>query len=178
MILSLGQRLVTQPVERLQGEYVYGEVSWQLLDQLSKRLPMWSIQTMTDLGCGYSKVVWYFSLIHQVKSYGIEYHSYYIRISRWLQSLFQIPNCTIQEGDFLKDQLPESSCYFMAGTCFSESTIQKLLSRLIQIAPMAYICSVTVPLKHPQVTLVDEVTGYTSWGKDSVYIYQLKGCES
>lgn len=164
--------------------YIYGEIQFLPFFALLAEVKPKPTEVFYDLGSGAGKAVFAAALCFDfLKLYGIEK----------LPALSQLANTQIKKAkmlaeedahlsqrfshiqfineDFLDCDFSDGDVIFIAATCYSYPTWDKLMTKLAYLKPGSRVIVATKKITHPQFQLISVSEECMSWGVNSVYIY-------
>lgn len=182
--------------------FIYGEVTFKTLTYILEYLyNVYSINLngiFYDLGSGIGKAIFSAALTFPFKKYiGIEYIQTLNHYSNIIKSKFKrnfpllrkedrilnekfkniTPDITFKYGDFLKENLLNASFIFINSTCFSNSLMKELSSKIInEVMSGCIIITITSELecKENEFEKLNVLRRYMAWGISNIYIYIKK----
>lgn len=149
---------------------VYGELSYSGLFRVFSQLQLPARSTIVDLGAGYGKVLFYSALSWNYIAVGLERVSSYVCFFDFLKRLLRLSSVTMLKRNIFYDEIPVGDVYIISGTCFSDRGLSDLADRLVSLAPEASFVSLSSPLAHTRLQVLNEFDVVCSWGRSCVYV--------
>lgn len=157
----------------LSSEYdlTYGELAIPTVDRILDQLNLSSHDHLVDLGSGRGRVV-LLAAVRGIHALGIECVPALIQAARYGAGP-DLPLAQFSQDNFLHVSLQDATVIWAVGTCWSETTRQQLLQKLLQLSANTWIISLTRPFEHPRLPTRHIVRGWTTWGRDRYYLQQM-----
>lgn len=174
----------TQLISSVGGDATYGEITYDSVEQLIKKLSPTKKDIFYDLGSGVGKLTIQFYLNSPVKkSIGIE-----LSKTRFTQAqavrdelhaahkLSRGRSLTFRNEDIVKTNLSDATIIFMCSTCFSDELLGKLSQKFSRLKDGLRVLTLR-ELPHAQeyhLHLADTFNLPMTWSENSpVYLYML-----
>ncbi len=152
------------------SELVYGETPYATLELALDTIRSYCSDfpkkmVFFDLGCGKGKLVFYMAHRYGIPSIGIDIIPTFIRYASSLSSRFLDLPATFLNQDILETDLSEGTLFFMASTCFLDTTHAKL-SHCFSLLPKGiWLICTGAPIHHSDFEIIQEWQPHFSWGK-------------
>lgn len=161
-----------------EGDFVYGETPFWTADQLLKWAEIKPGGTIWDLGCGRGSLLFFGAIRFDLSAIGIDLIQLYPRVGKLISRKLNLEKMTWMEANFLDvdfSTLPSPNLVYVAGTTFSEKTIEALSSKLEMLPAGTKIISLSAPLSSKRFEVLDQKKFWFSWGKATAYLSEVPG---
>ena len=160
-------RTAHQPIE-----YTYGEVSYWGINKALNEIPKEKLNSFIDLGSGKGKIVFFTSLVLNLRSTGVEISPKLIQLGKLLKQCFFVKNASFINEDITNFELPDVDVYFFAGTCFSDQTLNYIKQQLSLKNHHFYILSTSKPFVEECYDIVNFFYVPCTWGSTTLYLQE------
>lgn len=151
-------------------ELTYGEILLPTLSHIFQKYNLGEEDYFIDLGSGRGKVV-LFAAIHNIPALGIEFVPELVEAACYASGQ-GYKYAQFVQGNFLKEELQQGTVFWLSGTCLKQDTRMQLCRKLQKSSKNAILFSVSVPL--PGLPILEEVSAWTTWGRDRVYVQRVE----
>lgn len=162
-------------------EFIYGEINYLSFYTLLEKAQLLEGDCFYDLGSGAGKAVLTAGLFFNLsKSCGIELlpplhnqaNNTLKKAKDWLKqkSSIQFINANFLNYDFF-----DADVLYVAATCLSDTTWEKLIEKMTQLKPGCRIIVATRTIQHKKFDILYRGIELMSWGLCPVTIYEKKG---
>jgi len=161
---------------------VYGEITYEGMRLLAKKLALTKKDVFYDLGSGAGKLVAYMYLATPIKkSVGIEMVGKRHKIALWAKEYLKLDGLLDpkRELNFIHNNIrledfSDATVIYMASLCFLDELMEELNQKFAQLKPGLRIISLRVLPKHPRLVFVEEDLLPMTWTRHSlIYHYKL-----
>lgn len=157
-----------------EGDFVYGETPFWTASQLYQWAEIKPEHTVWDLGCGRGSFLFFGAINLNLSTVGIDFFKLYPEIGKLISRKLALKKMMWITSDFLNldfSALPSPNLVYIAGTTFSETTLETLIQKLESLPHGAKIISLSSALVSHQFKLLDTKKFWFSWGKASAYLH-------
>lgn len=150
-------------------DLTYGETPWATMATIAEKAHVKRGQVLIELGSGTGRALLFACHRFGLVGRGIEAIPTFARRARKLADQLRV-HVTFEEGDFFDKNLTGGDLYFVAGTCFSDETIDRMIAKFEKEIPQgARVVTLSYPLDHPSFSVYAEEELPFSWGMGTVF---------
>lgn len=150
-------------------DLTYGETPWPTMALIAERAEAKPGQVLVELGCGTGRALLFACHQFNLVGRGVEIIPTFAQRAQKLAKQHCL-HVMIEEGDFLAKNLTGGDIYYVAGTCFSDETIDRMIAKFEQdVPPGARVVTISYPLDHPSFPMYAEEELPFSWGTGTVF---------
>lgn len=176
-------RSLMERIERkltTQEEFVYGTTPWRSFMKIIDSLELKPDDVFIEPGCGTGHLCFFVNQAFGLKAQGIEVMANFIRTANEIRKDlstqgFDFEQLKFYNLDFFSCDLSRGSIFYIAGTCFPDDYLKRLIDKIAREAkPGSTVITLTHELEHPAYELSHHVDTLFSWGRDKALVYRLK----
>lgn len=170
-------------------ELVYGEITFDAMAELIKRLPDTKSKVFYDLGSGTGKITTLAALLGNFsKIVGVELIAELCEVAeqvrrrlaiilakRYSDKKQQPPQLVLIHDNILAVDFSDADFIFVPATCLSDSAVMFLNRRLTMLKRDAIIISLSRPLNRQQFEVYGELPLKFSWGLSKIFLQKRRG---
>lgn len=153
-------------------ELIYGETYYFTARDILKKVNFKSDDVLIDLGSGRGKMVFFTSIYFRAHAIGIDILPTFINRSNYLSEKLKLEDTKFILSDGRTFDFSSGTVIYLAGTCFSDSSVSLLLKSLETAPEGSRIITLSYPLKAEYLKLISKETKYFSWGKSTVFFHE------
>jgi len=153
-------------------ELTYGETYYFTARDILKKVNFTSDDMFIDVGSGRGKMVFFVSMYFHARATGIDILPTFINRSNYLSEKLKLEHTHFILSDGRTFDFSSGTVIYLAGTCFSDSSVSLLLKSLRAAPEGAKIITLSYPLKADYLKLISKEIKYFSWGKSTVFIHE------
>ncbi|MEQ8224612.1 MAG: class I SAM-dependent methyltransferase [Candidatus Eremiobacterota bacterium] len=153
-------------------ELTYGETYYFTARDILKKVNFTSDDLFIDVGSGRGKMVFFVSMYFHAKATGIDILPTFINRSNYLADRLKLKDTHFILSDGRNFDFSSGTVIYLAGTCFSDSSVSLLLKSLRSAPEGAKIITLSYPLKADYLKVISKEIKYFSWGKNTVFIHE------
>lgn len=158
-------------IKQIENEsFTYGETPLRVFSYIAGSLQKGEL--FTDIGCGRGKGLLYMSCVRQDCYFkGIEGLEVFVNKAQKITKNAPSAHLEFSLCDLEQMPLCFSDVFYVAGTCFEESLLERIASQLTQLRPrLIFTLSTTLIEYGLKGYSEDEITVLMPWGETSLYI--------
>lgn len=153
--------------------YVYGETPLSTLEQITKECRLSAHDTIYELGCGRGRTCFWLRYFVNAKVIGIEHISDFTQRANRIKDRLNIDKIEFRNEDLLKSDFTGGTVFYLYGTCYEKSFIEKLIQKFHSLPAGTKVITVSYPLsdytKEPYEVMKCFPANFT-WGTADVYL--------
>ena len=178
------------PVARSETIYVedkidnilYGEITYESMEILAKKLSPSARDVFYDLGCGIGRFVCYMYLTTSIKkSVGIEMVGSRYKLAELVAKLAEIekfldPRRKLEfiHNNIRNEHFSDATIIYMSSLCFPSELMEELNQKFLKLKKGLRIISLVPLPEHPSLKLKEVSTLPMTWNENStIYYYKL-----
>jgi hypothetical protein len=153
-------------------ELTYGETYYFTVRDILKKVNFKSDDVLIDVGSGRGKIVFFTSIYFRAHAAGIDILPTFINRSKYLSERLKLGHAKFILSDGRNFDFSSGTVIYLAGTCFSDSSVSLLLKSLETAPEGARIITLSYPLKADYLKLISKEKKYFSWGTSTVFFHE------
>ncbi len=126
-----------------------------------------------DLGCGTGRICFFINIFYGLETWGIDLIPTFIENAEKIIEKFQLKNINFLQENWFDIALEKADILYIAGTCFDDETLTKLVEKLKSLKQGTIVISVSNWLKGEHLELIKTMNLPFSWGWAKVYISKV-----
>jgi len=151
-------------------EFTYGEATWLAIAKIMKEISPKPGAIFYDLGSGTGRVCFFVNVFYALEAHGIELLPTFVENAKKISQKYQLKNIYFEQKNWLDLDFSTADIVYIAGTCLSDDTLQKLKEKLKLLKNGSFLISVSNELKAEYLKTEKMLKLPFSWGRASVYL--------